>query len=115
MEGLSVDGLQRYHTLFIDCAPRVSALLDEVSTAIKAQQLAVNATIPVKSEPQAQQQRRPEKRAQKQDPVLGLIQGTTVSFAHLVNAANLTADELQKHLLELEKQRQIKITISKGG
>lgn len=116
MEGLSVDGSQRYHALYAIYAPRVSALLDEVSTAIKAQQLATTKSpVPVRSEPSLQQQTRPEKQMRKRDPIIDLVQGKNVSFAQLVHTLQVTSEELQERLLELEKQGQLKITISKGG
>ena len=115
MEALSVDGSQRYHTLYEAYWPRVSALLDEVSTAIKAQQIAqAKAEMPTKSYSASQQTARPEKHAKKLDPILNLIEGTDVSFAQLVDASNLTAEELQKRLVELEIQGQLTILITKG-
>ncbi len=112
MEGLSVDGARRYHALFAENAPRVSTLLDEVSTAIKAQHLAT--AKPAKPD-EVKQTIRPEKRICKSESVIGLLQRKPISFAQLVNAVELAPDDLQELLLDLEKQGEIKIAITKGG
>jgi len=70
--------------------------------------------MPTKSYSASQQTARPEKHAKKLDPILNLIEGTDVSFAQLVDASNLTAEELQKRLVELEIQGQLTILITKG-
>jgi predicted Rossmann fold nucleotide-binding protein DprA/Smf involved in DNA uptake len=108
--------LQRYHTLFEAYWPRVSALLDEVSTAIKAQQIAqAKAKLPAKLSTASQQPARSEKHPEKRDPILNLLEGSDISFAQVVDALNLTAEELQKRLIDLEMQGQITILITEGN
>ncbi|MDL1922993.1 hypothetical protein FBQ95_10325 [Chloroflexi bacterium CFX3] len=114
MEALSVDGLQRYQTLFEAYWSRVLALLDEVSTAIKAQQIAQAKTEP-KPSTVSQQSARSKKHPKNLDPILKLIEVADVSFAQVVDALNLTAEELQKRLIELEMQGQITVLITKGN
>jgi hypothetical protein len=99
MEGLSVGGIMRYRELYTQYHPSVEAIFIEVSTAIKAAELA-RTYLP--SDTSSSQQGQAYDLSAIRNIILDLSLQAETTFADVVKACDLPPEELQQVLLELE-------------